>query len=199
VTSPWSEIREWVEGALGAPLIQERRLSAGNSRSSWLVTVASGGGDRSERRYVVRFEAGTGPMSGTALLEAVAKISGIRRPMIDGGIPVAPRAGGDVMGEIAVGLKELLPALEHDPDAARRAKFMQRLPAQLAQSWDLEVTPAAPPGDGANFEQQFEYSQTVAAAELARFPQAMAMARTPVQTLAVDDLEADDAAEDGDQ
>jgi aminoglycoside phosphotransferase (APT) family kinase protein len=59
----WGTLRPWVESALAAEVLDVTRLAAGNSRTTWKTVVRNVSGDI--RAYVVRYEGGTGPLSGT--------------------------------------------------------------------------------------------------------------------------------------
>lgn len=61
------EIVAWVEAELGATVVHQSRIGSGASREIWAVDVPAGAGDGELRSVVVRFDPGTGPVSGTAL------------------------------------------------------------------------------------------------------------------------------------
>ncbi|WP_067650839.1 phosphotransferase family protein [Nocardia harenae] len=93
----WGALQPWVAAALGGDVVDVVRLSAGNSRTSW--KVGARGADGIVRRYVVRHEPGSGPLSGTPLNLGREQV--VYAALADRGVAVprlrAVRPGGDAL------------------------------------------------------------------------------------------------------
>lgn len=127
------------------------------------------------------------PSLNRLLVDALARIDGIELPPPD--LPAAKPSrlpGGDVIAEIAVGLADMVAAVD-DSDQRQRLKRMRHLLAQLADTWPLafEIARAdaadGPPATDPR-ERLVELAER-ANRHLALFPRALTLATATLVTI----------------